>query len=829
MAEQSYPSKYLLFNSQQTKTLALVVQIEGVDNVFTTVPLFTRVRYGDPGIYYGQPGLIYGGLRALPNVKSYLTDQTTMTISQRIEPEQGRGSVSTMNLVFIDKDGYMSKVISPGVIVDEPLGNKEVKCYLGFQGTSFPEDFFVVFRGFISQTNYQPGKVQIQLSDPNAKRRQQVGFSPTTQTTSALDNSQTTIPVNDAADFFQQILGPNGGYDSTVKTYIKIDDEVMEYGPTGLTPSVITVTRGARGTTADAHDIASDVSNTIEISGNGIDIALKLMMSGWNGPYLMDLPVASIVNTLDPLQGNISNAVVLTADAVLDYGIAVGAYVTIAGSTMGNDGTYIVVGIGESQERPNRIVFVDTNLTVESPATGVTLSVRSQYDTYPEAMGSKLLGQEVDIARHVSIRNNFLSQGSASYRFYITEPFSAKTFIESEICLPFGLYSITRFGAISLNITKPPIADERLQFITANNLIEPESISMMRGINSRRFFNEVQYFYDADDNGSFQSRVVLLDTESLSKITISSILPINSKGLRTDLGAPTIINNRGTFLLNRYKNTALELQIKTNWEVGSLIETGDIVAVQDDGTLHIINFRNGSRNLETGLFEVIDRQLDVKNGNITLKLLQDFSFQIDDRFATISPSSNIIAGSTTSQIKIEDSYGSLYPLNEKKKWENLEGNLVTIHDILYTDVQTTTFTGFSPTDKYLMLLDPPLATPPPAGYVVDISDYPTSTLPSDGNLLKLLFAHIDPTILVATGISNTQFTVAPGDVATFFVGSKILIHDAAYNPDFSPEVVITDITGVTITVDRSLTFTPSAGEFIELIGFPDHGGAYRII
>lgn len=88
-------------------------------------------------------------------------------------------------------------------------------------------------------------------------------------------------------------------HDPGIKTYIKIDDEFMEYGPAGLAPSV-TVTRGARGTTIASHDADADVVHFIEFTDNALTLALKLMLSGWAGPYESGVAVKALGTLIDP-------------------------------------------------------------------------------------------------------------------------------------------------------------------------------------------------------------------------------------------------------------------------------------------------------------------------------------------------------------------------------------------------------------------------------------------------------------------------------------------------------------------------------------------------
>lgn len=815
----------------------IVVQIDGVPDLITSGPLLKRVRYGDAGLRYGDPGLIYGGLTPVTNFKSLLSLDSSMTISQKIEPEQGRGSVSMLTLSFTDKDGYFSKLISPGVIVDEPMGNKFVKIYLGYQNTSFPEDFLISMRGFISGTTYGAGKVSIQISDPNIKRRAQICFTPKTKLTSPINSSTLSIPVVKTDGFYDHVLGPDLTYDTTIKTYLTIDDEVMEYGPGALLGTSVNVSsRGARSTSSASHSAGATVENSLQVQGNLVDLALKFMLSGFNGPYKSGVSCRSIVNTLDPSLGNISNAVLLpeNVDAILDLGLTIGDYMTVSGSSFGNDKTVVVIDILPALTRQNRLILCDQDFTVESPATGVSLAFRSRYDTFPVICGAKMAPYEVDVTTHVSVRNLYLAQNENRMRFYIKEPFALKSFIETELFLPVSAYSITRYGQVSIALTKPPIADQKFITISKDNVLDPQNVLVTRSINNRRYFNEVQYTFDFDDSGNDQSTESFLDTESLSKVSISTPLPITSKGLRTDLGAESFIKRRGKFLLRRYKDAAFELNYKVNWATASQLEVGDVVLVKDEGNLHIINFADGTRNIDTALFEVIQRQLDIKSGQGNITLLSSLGVEVTDRFATISPSSLVVAGSTTTAIKIKDSFGAIFPRNEKKKWVPYIGLPIFVHSPDYSNISNeVTLTGFDPADNYKMLVDPPLSYTPAVDDIVEIGKYDTGSDPNVNKLYKIVHAYLDPSVTVVSGIDDFNFFVSPSDATLFNLtglAGVILIHNTDYSI-MSPEVKLTAIDTGTgqITTSSSLGFTPAAGQKVELIGFKDGGGAYRFI
>ena len=199
MSLQKAPAAFLDYNTLQTKNVALVVDIDGLD-LLTTQPIFQRIRYGDP-INYGDPGIVYNGLRPVgldPNERQQRDivslDGGSTTIQQKLEPEQGRASISTLSLSFIDKDQYMTRAVSPGVIVDEILG-REVSIWLGYIQNSFPEEYYVVWRGRVTQINVDPGRVTLQFSDPNVGKRQEIFYSAMTKPSSSISPSDTTINV----------------------------------------------------------------------------------------------------------------------------------------------------------------------------------------------------------------------------------------------------------------------------------------------------------------------------------------------------------------------------------------------------------------------------------------------------------------------------------------------------------------------------------------------------------------------------------------------------------------------------------------------------------
>ena len=823
-----YPTNYTLQLASVSKSLNLVFEIDGVPYVYSMQPTYHKWVYGD-GYTYGS-GHYYGQQVQILNNKVYISDQSTMTIAQKIEPEQGRASTSTFSIVMIDKNAEVSNLVGTGgTIVNEILG-RACKIYVGFANTNYPADYYVAYRGVITNVQTQSGLVTFSVGDANQKRRQAVFEVHKTTNTATVAPGDMVIYTNDASAFFQPILGPDSTYDSNVTLYVTMDSEIIQYS-TSTTTQINVVARGARGTTAATHAVGVETTATSQLYGHPLTLALKIMLSGWNGPFVSGINPQALGTNLIVGSG-VTNAIVLPAgqSATLTYGLTVGDWVTVSGSTLGNNGTYQITNIEDTTDQPNGVLRIGTSLAYETGGA-ISIALRSKYDTLPVGMGLQMDPRDVDVAGHESLRDNYLNNSYYIMSLYMNTQIVGKDFIEKELYYPIGCYSVTRYGQLSVNKTQSPIANANLQFLNLGNVIDAEKITNNRGLNNRKFFNEIQYQYDVmDDNSTFQSVLRSLDTDSLNIIGLLSILPINSLGLKSSLGAADLVNKTSLNLLNRYKRAAYEISLKVNFRVGCQIEAGDVVAIQDDGYLQITDFNTGLRTLGTQLYEVTDRSLDLKTGQVTLKVTSGITGSAADRFGTISPSSVVSAsGSTTTAVKIDSSY-SPSAHDETIKWRDYIGQSIIVRAADWSVSSQAILAGTDNSSiPYTLNLSSPLAFTPTGGMIVDIPAYHTSTNPSVNALYKAIHCFIDPTVAVVSGASNVSFTVGSGDIAKFIVGATLLVRDATFT-NVSPSVLVTAVdTGTnTVTVGTSLGFTPAAGYSVELVGFADKGAGYRV-
>lgn len=835
----SVPNRYKLFNSQQTKQLCIAVTISGVPDVLTSAQLFSRVKYGDP-VHFGDTGLVYGGLRSYVNTdgstyRALLSLKGSSTaLSQKLESESGRASISNITLAFVDQGGYITSLFTPGVVVDDIMG-REAVMYVGYSETSYPDDYLIMFRGTITSIDVSGGIGTIQISDPNIKRKQQLFFSSKSKLDQTMTSGQTTLNVPNGIGVLTPITNDQGVTDSSVTGYLKVEDEYIQYLSTGA-PS-LTLTRAQRGTSAASHAVGVDVSSVMQLEGNAIDLALKIMLSGWGQSWISKQAIYSfgVFPDTNPTE-SYTNLVVLPpgVDAVRDYNLQPGDSLGFVAPMPFHPFGAVVVAISDLNGDPNRVITMDQTIGKAAPSTtpmAWTFSIRSQYDVLPISLGMKLKPTEVDIGEHLFLKNTFQSIGSAQYSFFITDSIdNGKEFIEQEIYRPIGLFSLTRRGLCSVGISKPPIADEALVILSEDNVINPGNIKPSRQVNGRTFYNDVDFSYDADDAGNFQQIYRTFDTDSLNQIGLFSPLTIESKGLKSATTPTATLDRIAAFILSRYKRGMVTFPISVQWGDGNLIEAGDTVAVKDGGALQIPNFFTSDRFFGTRLFEVLSRTLDIPNGKVDLILGAGVGADASDRFATIAPSSVLDSGSTTSRVVIKDSYGAIFPGNEPGKWAQYIGLPVTIHSSDWSYQETVTLTGFDENFPYVAIVDPPLSAPPAAGLIMDTPSYPQSADTNYLDIYKQVHAFLDRSAPVLSGTSGSVFTVSTTDAAFIKAGSYVRIHKEDWSSDSGEMKVLTsDATTGIITLATGAGFTPDNTMLVDLLGFDDGGGAYRFI
>jgi hypothetical protein len=471
----------------------IVFVIEGYDNVFVTGGIYNYIRIGDPnlliGSINGQPWYI-GGFTLIEGQRPWLSlDRGGVAkITQSLDPSKGSGTtVSRMVVPVIDKNAEVSRLISPGYDLQDILG-RNCNILLGFDSTAFPQDYINILTGQIESVESGAGLVNFIVVSPEEKKRQLIFAQAKSKLTSAIGTGTiASMGVDDVSKFATRFLGPDGTYDPALSFYVKIDDEILKYDYVSGS-NLINVTRGYYGTTAASHAAGADVDSLIRLEENGITLALKLMLSGWNGPFVESLPTTKF-NYQEGSTHQPGAIYFLNTNLISEHNVQVGDWITITGAANGaNNGTKQILTVEETNNGSFVTVAETLVNEIDSPAL---CSIRSKYDTLGQ--GARMAPSFVDIERHIELLELFLS--SAQMDFIIEEVGNLRDFMDSEIYLPMAAFSVPRKGRASVGYTIGPIPGVTVEEISGDNVLNADRLVLKRGI-SESFMNEVEFSYD---------------------------------------------------------------------------------------------------------------------------------------------------------------------------------------------------------------------------------------------------------------------------------------------------------------------------------------------
>lgn len=208
---------------------------------------------------------------------------------------------------------------------------------------------------------------------------------------------------------------------------------------------------------------------------------------------------------------------------------------------------------------------------------------------------------------------------SRPFRFELVEPFEVKQFLETEIYKVCGLYPIvTNTGQISVRAFRPSAAGPQacFTFNADNTLVLPE-------IDRMAITNEVIFKFDASGSDFF-NQLFFIDATSVSTFGRAGQLSIESKGLRTELGAWWFCQEVATRIFHRFAGTPAGLRggaptVRIEAFLLSLpVWVGDYVNVTHP---LMPNLLTGELGVTDRLYEVIDREPDFTRGRMRYRLL----------------------------------------------------------------------------------------------------------------------------------------------------------------------------------------------------------------
>ena len=702
------------------KTPQIVLEIDGVTKVYGAVKIQKFIQYGDEGLEYGA-GFVYGGLIDIEDQSPYISwSGTTSTIRQQLDVDKGSsGSISSMGVTLIDKNGEVSRELITPDETQSPafdILGRRAKIWLGFADIAWPEDFFVVFRGTIDAVETGAGNILLKVNSPDSKKKGQIFTRATNTLNGSITAGSTVITLDDADDYLEPTFtGPDGTIDSGLEYYVRIDDEIIRY-EAKTTTQLQTLTRGAFGTIAASHDDGASCESIYNISGNSIDIALKLMLSGIGGPYQEDVSITAFVR----VDGTslITNSIYFEDyDPVSKFNLSVGDYITVTGATNGANNVSSVEVVGITESLNGWYIVLDDSVTlVEETVTTALCSFRSQYDVWPEGAG--MIADEVDIKEHLYIQRSFLSEAE-QYDFLLRDEIELKEFLAEQVYNPVGAFSLPRKSRASVGFhLSGLLPNNTVKQMDSSNISDPSGLKIQRST-TKNFFNATVYKFDESilEEDKFEKVVTTLNTESRDRIPVGvRPLIIESKGLRTLLSGPNIATSATTRRLNKYKFGAEYIKgVKANFKIGFDLEVGDVV-VFDLASLQMTDIKEGgSRSGDVRLMQIDNKSLNIKTGEVLFDLT-DTNFSNDSRFGLISPASFIKAGVSTTQFIIEPSFNTTeFGINEYLKWTSFIGSEVRVRNddfslndsAVLTSISGNTFTlgsalSFTPSSGMLL-------------------------------------------------------------------------------------------------------------------------------
>lgn len=795
----------------RVKQPQLILEIDGLPT-FSSTPVRRFLKYGDE-IKYGDEGLYYGGYIEDKSILPYIDlKRSTQQITQQLNIDRGgSNSATSFDVTVIDKSGLLTEYITPNKRIDEILSRK-ARLYLNLEGASHPSQSILFFSGIVAGAPAGAGFVKFNLVSSEKLKNLDLFPKLSTELTANINNSVTTIPVASTENF---VLPADAG---TLRTYILINDEIIEY--TGKTPTSFTgCVRGQFGTIAANHAIGDNSESAYRLIGNLRDLSLKLMLSGINENYLENVQILG-VNQYG-LQ-TVQNAVfIATINANQTVGVVAGDIATITGGA--NAGVYTVLSVVGSES--GSYLILDADLIGEG-AVGM-LSLKSKYARFPKLCGLEMNPDQVDVAEFETKYNQF-SASFFEYDFFIKDQVNGTEFINTQILFPSGCYSLPRKAKTSIGLTIPPLAQAETTVIDWTNVTNASDLIIERNI-SNNFYNAVVYRFDKDQvTEKYLRGKIRQSADSTNRIKVANkSLTISADGVRFENNFTEKFDIQGRRFLDRYQYAAESIEVNVNFETGFPIEIGDTIILKG-AELQISDTKDqtGTRNFRPRLFEVQNKTFNLSGKPIRLKLV-DSAYSLNGRYGVISPSSRIDVGSSTTLLKLKKSYGTTIRIaSEGEKWRSLSGVSVKIRSKDHTFSEIRTIVGVDPLNDNALIITPALSIAPSENYVVDIADYSANVDPESDALSKAMFVFWNNQIEVVTGNSTTQFTVSNLQLPDIKIGYIVKIHDDEYNYQ-TPERIVVDISGNTITVDADLGLTPSPQDKIELLGFVDGGKPYR--
>lgn len=795
---------------QIRKEPQIIVEIEGLGILFGSQPIFEFIRWD--GNVDWDSGALWDSVIEKENSRNYISlSGTTQNFTQQLLADKGgTGSVSNMNIAIIDKNAEVSRLFSFDNI-DEILGRK-ASVFLNYSQLAHPESSIPILKGYIDDFSSLAGRVDISVTHPENLKRQTLFKQYTTQLTSAIDAVQTTIPVLTT----DNLITPR----DVLKTYVRVGDEFMEVVSID-NDTQVTVIRSRLGSIASPFDSGEDVSSVYNISGSPIDLSLKLLLSNQNNSPFQSLEQISIIVDQDEVLG-INNAIVFeNYDIVANTGLVQGDSVILSNS-QDNNGSY-TFSFGGVLADGRSFITVNESLVAES-TEGILFSYNSQFNVLSEGLG--LTSSEVDVVEMVQIRDFYGAQ-FYDYDFFLDDTIDdMKSFIDTQLYFPQGMYSIPRKARVSCKISTPPLSIEPTPTLNTENIVNIEEIKQVRAVH-KYYYNEVLYKYNFDlIKGSLLDTFVQISNESKIRIPVGNkVLKIETRGTPRVSSTTLSLGLAANRLINRYRFAAKSIKgVQIPYGVGYNLEVGDTILLGGQDT-KLVDLQDGSRSGPLISYEIINKNLSI-TGSVKIDLLET-GFGLVGRFAVFSPSSKILAGSTTELLVLGNTFECFDEPVERLKYSEIIGVKIRVRSEDYDYDELTTISSFSQVNPNAVNISPPLSVTPSEGYIVELAEYDDQGVGTVAEKVKIKYTFTSQQVSITSVTSSSVFEVS--DASGIQAGTLISIHSDDYDR-LSDDVKVLSVDLDELTLESALSFTPLVGDKVELLSFTDGlDNGYRLV
>lgn len=797
---------------QTGKTPQLILEIDGIPIRFGTDTVLRFPTFDENPVLQFDTGLKFDSPVEDENSRAYIMlEGTTRNVTNQIIQEKGgAGGIQSFAIQLLNKDNELTQYFTTGNYVSDLLG-RDARIYLGFKGGVYPRDFVLLFDGRVDNFESRHGSYRINVAHADQFRRATILNIRSTNLTTAIDDSQTNIPVSSTDEF----IIPTAEQEENFKSYLFIDEELMKIE--SATASEFTVLRNQLGTSAAEHDINTEVTSYHRLEGKSIDLSLKLMLSdGSQAPYISEFEVNRFVQSSGT--DTIPNAIFFDVDVEQQFNVIEGDLVSTTGATNAenNISNRIITEIVQTTDGSYIVVDGDA-LVFESP-TSATIDFVSQYNTLPEGLG--FANRFVDFESFTDIEEK-VGGTLPDIDLYIPEEITVKETVESQLYKPLGLFSLPRKGRVGIGASLPPLNTGVTTFINPDtiNTTAIKGMAIRRSV-SRNFYNTIVYKFEEDsiESGKFKAGTIVQSEDSINRISAGNRqLTMEASGLRDNPSTRTSVLLNATRILDKYQFGPQFLDgVQLLYGDGYTIEVGDTVVLEG---IQIPDTESGDAIFPTTLMEVTNKSLDI-NGRVKVNLLNS-AFNIGGRFGVISASSEVTGKPSANKLSLKTSIFTGVTEKETDQWEEHIGRPVKVRDRDFTREQVLTIRRIDSGLESTLEFEEDITILIDGTEVLTLADYDETD-----DYQRASYCYFDP-VGEISGVTSNQ-VVDVSDPSIFFIGAICEVH----SPDFSnisQEVTVDDITGTTITFSEALNYTPSISDKIDLIGFAsDEGLPYRI-